>query len=222
MPLTIAVVQLKGGTGRSTLATNLAGALATLPGASAVLVDGDLPQGTSSAWFAAREKLWVGQYGAEVWARLNRITLAPVANHRELTAQVRRHADASFVVLDAPPRTAEMTRAMLLLADVVLVPCGPSLPELWATQDLLPVLEDVPHKPVVRLVWTRVRGGVGLSDELTGTAAKQLGITPLKTRLALRVTYAECLGDGQTVAEAGNRAAREELTALVREVRRLV
>ena len=55
MPLTIAVVQLKGGTGRSTVATNLAGALAVRH--RAVLVDGDLPQGTSSAWFAAREKL---------------------------------------------------------------------------------------------------------------------------------------------------------------------
>ena len=39
---------------------------------------------------------------------------------------------------------------------------------------------------------------------------------------ALRVTYAECLGDGQTVAEAGNRAARWELTSLAQEVRGLI
>lgn len=48
----IGVIQLKGGAGRSTLATNLAAALATR--GPTALVDCDLPQGTSAAWSALR------------------------------------------------------------------------------------------------------------------------------------------------------------------------
>ncbi|MEK9808994.1 MAG: ParA family protein [Candidatus Nanopelagicales bacterium] len=209
MPTTIAVVQLKGGTGRSTLATNLAGALATH--SPTVLIDGDMPQGTSAAWYAVR-------HGA---GRAGQLSLATASTTRELVAEAQRYQSAGYLVLDAPPRLADMAKAMLLMADAVLVPCGPSLPEVWATQDTLPVLTDIPHQPPVRLVWTRVRAGVGLSDELTATAAKQLGLAALKARLGYRVAYAAALGDGLTAGETGNRAAREELEALVREVRRL-
>lgn len=47
---TIGVIQLKGGTGRSTVASNLAGGL---PGPVA-LIDCDIPQGTAASWAALR------------------------------------------------------------------------------------------------------------------------------------------------------------------------
>jgi cellulose biosynthesis protein BcsQ len=46
----IGVIQVKGGAGRSTVATNIAGELAKI--GRTVLIDGDMPQGTSASWYA--------------------------------------------------------------------------------------------------------------------------------------------------------------------------
>ena len=47
----IGIIQIKGGVGRSTLATNLAAALTQI--GSTALVDADVPQGTSASWGGA-------------------------------------------------------------------------------------------------------------------------------------------------------------------------
>jgi chromosome partitioning protein len=52
MTKVIGIAQLKGGTGGSTLACNLAGELAKI--GITVLIDCDVPQGTSSSWAALR------------------------------------------------------------------------------------------------------------------------------------------------------------------------
>ena len=54
MPKVIGVIQVKGGAGRSTLSTNLAGELSKV--GKTVLIDGDMPQGTSASWFAVRQE----------------------------------------------------------------------------------------------------------------------------------------------------------------------
>ncbi|MCB1997034.1 MAG: ParA family protein, partial [Rhodoferax sp.] len=46
----LGVIQVKGGAGRSTVATNLAGELAKI--GRTVLIDCDMPQGTSASWYA--------------------------------------------------------------------------------------------------------------------------------------------------------------------------
>jgi len=51
----VGVVQLKGGAGRSTIATNLAAALSQ--DAVVALIDCDLPQGTSAAWGTLRKEI---------------------------------------------------------------------------------------------------------------------------------------------------------------------
>ena len=50
----IGIVQVKGGAGRSTLATNLAGELSKF--GRTVLIDGDMPQGTSASWYSIRQQ----------------------------------------------------------------------------------------------------------------------------------------------------------------------
>jgi chromosome partitioning protein len=50
----IGLVQVKGGAGRSTVSTNLAGELSKLD--KTVLIDCDMPQGTSASWFAVRQQ----------------------------------------------------------------------------------------------------------------------------------------------------------------------
>jgi Mrp family chromosome partitioning ATPase len=62
---TIGVIQVKGGAGRSTVSTNLAGELSKL--GKTVLIDCDMPQGTSASWFAVRQQAGKKAFQATWW-----------------------------------------------------------------------------------------------------------------------------------------------------------
>jgi chromosome partitioning protein len=209
----VGVIQVKGGAGRSTLATNLAGELSKL--GKTVLIDGDMPQGTSASWYAIREQ--AGKTGDLVGDT--------AADHRELIAKVEAHAkNADFIVLDGPPRIAEMTRAIMMLADLCLVPVGASVAEIWATSDVLTIIEQAKKvRPIdARMVWTRHRSFTNLAKELTEQATAELGLPILKTSMGLRVAYPEALGVGLTVAELPDQNARLDIRMLVAEARKIL
>lgn len=210
MAKVIGVIQVKGGAGRSTVSTNLAGALSKI--AKTVLIDCDMPQGTSSSWYAVR-------YEAGKAAGL---ICETASSYRELVALVEKHAKADYIVIDGPPRIAELTKATLVLADLCLVPVGASKAEIWATSDILDLIAEATKvKPInARMVWTRHRPQTKLAQELTEQARQELGLQALQTLIGLRVSYIEALGDGQTVAERSDPAAKAELQALIDEVRK--
>ena len=213
----IGVIQVKGGAGRSTVATNIAGELAKI--GRTVLIDGDMPQGTSASWYAIREQ--AGKAGGTD----NNLTADTAADHRELIAKVEQYKpDADFIVLDGPPRIAEMTRAIMVLADLCLVPVGASVAEIWATADVLAIIEQAKKVRAIdaRMIWTRHRSFTNLAKELTEQATAELGLPILKTSLALRVAYPEALGAGLTVAELPDQNARIELRFLIAEIRRIL
>jgi len=213
---TIGVIQVKGGAGRSTVSTNLAGELSKI--GKTVLIDCDMPQGTSASWFAVRKEATATD---DLVSKLKTDT---ASTHKELVSKVERHQDADFIILDCPPRIAEMTRAALVLADLCLVPVGASVAEIWATSDVLELVEQAKKvRPVdVRMVWTRHRPHTKLAKELTALATQELGLPILKTALALRVAYPEALGSGLTVAEMPDANAKAELRELVAEVRKII
>jgi len=205
----IAVAQVKGGSGRSTLATTLAGELSKQ--GDTVLVDCDMPQGTSSSWYAMRVEA----------GRTGRLHLDTAANHLEVIQKTELHTGSvQFIVLDGPPRIAEMTRAMTLLADLVLVPAGASMADLWATGDVLAMVTEAKavKRIKARLVWTRHRGFTNQAKALTEQAKGELGIKALDTAMGLRVAYVDALGSGLTAVETTDAQARAEVQALVAEV----
>jgi len=216
MPKVIGVIQVKGGAGRSTLSTNLAGELSKV--GKTVLIDGDMPQGTSASWFAVRKEATATD------DLVSKLMIDTASTHKELVSKVERHQDADFIILDCPPRIAEMTRAALVLSDLCLVPVGASVAEIWATSDVLELVEQAKKvRPVdVRMVWTRHRPHTKLAKELTALATQELGLPILKTVLALRVAYPEALGSGLTVAEMPDANAKAELRELVAEIRKII
>ena len=209
---TIGIIQVKGGAGRSTVSTNLAGELSKL--GKTVLIDCDMPQGTSASWFAVRDQS----------GRSGNLLADTATNHRELVAKVEQYQDADFIVLDGPPRIAELTRAILVLADLCLVPVGASAAEIWATGDLLTLVEEAKKvKPVMaRMIWTRHRPHTKLAQELSELASKELGLVALSTTLGMRVSYMQALGDGLTVAELAEPSAKAEIRLLTAEVQKLL
>lgn len=209
----IGIVQVKGGAGRSTLATNLAGELSKQ--GRTVLIDGDMPQGTSASWYAIRQQ--AGKAG--------NLTADTATDHLDLIAKVEHYRQqADFIVLDGPPRIAEMSRAMLVLADLCLMPVGASVAEIWATSDVLRLIEEAKQvRPVdVRMVWTRHRPQTNLAKELAAQAEGELGLPILKTPMGMRIAYVEALGAGLTAAEVGDSLARMEIRFLVAEVAKIL
>jgi len=207
----IGVVQVKGGVGRSTLATNLAAALSQH--GTTALIDADVPQGTSASWGALRERA----------GRLGQLTVAGVADHRTLVSRARELvAINDFVIVDGPPRLAEITRAIMVMSRLCLIPLGASAAEIWATADLVKTINEARERRLdinARIVWNRFREHTRSARELGDAAEKQLGLPALRSKLGYRVAYSEALARGLSVSEWPDRQAQEEFSALAAEIR---
>lgn len=202
MPV-IALAQGKGGAGKSTVAVNLA------VGLDAALVDADSPQFTSASWAAIRNKVPPLVVTADSTRGLVELV-------RELAKQ---HA---YVVIDAPARLLEMSRAILMVADVVLVPTALTMPDMWAVQDTLAVIKEAKRERrglKAALLFNRFRPHVKSNMELQA-AASGLSIAPLKTTLGQRVAYADAFAEGRGVLEWHDAQAKKEMRALVAEVKK--
>lgn len=201
----IAVAQQKGGSGKTTIAVNLAVAFAR-EGARVAVLDTD-PQGSLGRWFMARRER-LGDPGME----FSTSSAWGVGYECE---KLRRNAD--FVLVDTPPKVDADLRPALREADLVIVPVASSHVDLWATEGVLD-LAAREHKRAA-VVLNRAKAGARITEEVA-RAADELDADLATSRLAYRVVYAETLGDGLGVQEAARRGpACDEIAALAAEVR---
>jgi chromosome partitioning protein len=146
----IAVGNLKGGTGKSTIAVNLACALAA-DGAAVVLVDADA-QGTVTDWHA----------GTRLPVPVESLPLGGERDAQRWVARViRLKAGADHVVVDLPPQVGSGIASALLIADLFVIPVTPSGVDLRATGKALDLLRRARAvrgavKPACMLVPSRV------------------------------------------------------------------
>ena len=208
----IAVVQQKGGSGKTTLAANLAVACLGR-GMRVALLDTD-QQGSLGRWFMTRRER-LGETGtAAAGLEFSTSSAWGVAYECE---KLRKTAD--LVIVDTPPKVDADLRPALREADLVLVPVASSHVDLWATDGVLDLAAR--ERKSAWLVLNRTRAGTRLVDEVAAAAAElTAGVT--QARLANRVVYAETLGQGLGAIEAGHAAARAEVGALTDEVLRLL
>jgi chromosome partitioning protein len=206
----IGLVQVKGGAGRSTIATNLAAILSKQ--GKTILIDCDMPQGTSMSWYALRS----------AGKKADGLSLATARDHKELVELVQGFNQThDYIVLDAPPRIAEVTRVMLMLGDLLLIPLGASAAEIWATSDLLETIDEAKQKrPQLdyRILWNRYRSHTKSAKELSSAVHTELNAPELKTKLGYRVAYADALANGLSVIEWHDKNAKSEVTALGEEI----
>ncbi|MCA0272145.1 MAG: ParA family protein [Proteobacteria bacterium] len=199
----IAVVQQKGGSGKTTLAVNLAVAC-TRRGMTVALLDTD-PQGSLGRWFMARRER-LGDPGME----FSTSSAWGVSYECE---KLKRSAD--IVIIDTPPKVDADLRPALREADLILVPVASSHVDLWATDGVLDLAAR--ERKAAWMVLNRVRQGTRLSEDVA-RAAGELSAGLAEARLANRVAYAETLGQGLGAEEAGGKAVKDEVAALTDEV----
>jgi chromosome partitioning protein len=200
----ITVAQQKGGSGKTTLAVNLAVALSRA-GHSVALMDTD-PQGSAGRWFMTRiediEDPGVEFSTASAWG---------------VSYEVKKLSGAhDFVIIDTPPKADSDLRPALRAADLVLVPVASSHVDLWAVEAVLDLAERA-GKPAM-IVLTRARPGTRLSRDVAETAS-QMQAALAEAVVANRVVYAETLGQGRAALEAPKGPAHAEMGALVEEIR---
>ncbi len=197
----ISVVNQKGGSGKTTIAMQLAGTLARR-GNEVLVIDAD-PQGTATRCAAV-----VG------------LSAANTKVHREVGKFVNLYG---FIIIDTPPAAgSQITQSALLVADLALVPIIPSPYDMWAALEIRQAIEnakDVNENLKACLVINQCQSNTNLAKESIDVLPT-FGITVCKTQIRQRTVYRQSAAYGQTVHAFGSKAsaAIEEIEGLTDEV----
>jgi chromosome partitioning protein len=179
----LVIANQKGGVGKSTTAANLAVAAEAARKGPAVLIDTD-PQGTLSAWWNARE--------AETPA------FSPTTI-KELPEKLQglKAAGYALAVIDTPPAITDAIRAVVAMADLVVIPVRPSPHDLRAVGSTVELVQST-GKPFV-FALTQAKPNTRLT--VTGVAALSAHGVVAPAIVHDRVDYAGSMIDGRTVQE---------------------
>jgi chromosome partitioning protein len=212
----IAVGNLKGGVGKTTLTVNLACELASSKTRVAV-IDADT-QETAVEWAQAGDGLPVD------------VQPLPLENERDMTAWYRKARaiaqDVDHVVIDLPPHIGAATSAALMVSDLLLVPVTPSTLDVNAAVKALSLLEEARRergdgKPGCLLVPSRVdrRTAVGKQAE---AMLHELG-ERVGPAVGQRAAFIDAGALGDFVGRYASRStADQEIKTLAAVVKRMV
>lgn len=201
----IAVLNQKGGSGKTTIATHLARALQKLD-YSVLLVDSD-PQGSARDWSAVDES--------------NPVTVIGI-DRPTIDRDLKSVAKKDFVVIDGAPQASDLALSAIKAADFILIPVQPSPYDIWATSDLVDLvkqrIEVTDSKLQAAFVVSRSIKGTKIGTEIS-EALLGYELPVLETRITQRVVYPTSAAIGTTVLDVEPTSdAAKEINSLALEL----
>lgn len=203
-----AVLNQKGGVGKTTVATHLATAL-LFEGLNSMLVNSD-PQDSALDWASVRTN--------------HPLPVVTIDNPTALERDVRRTlAHMDMVVIDGAPSIDKLAISAIKTADLIIIPVQPSPYDIWATAELVDMIkqrqEFTNGTPKACFMVSRAIKGSTLAKEVKD-ALEEYGFPVLESRFSQRVAFPNSATGGFTVMETEpNGEAAGEVRALVQELR---
>jgi chromosome partitioning protein len=205
MGVTISLLNQKGGSGKTTLATNIATGLSRA-GGRVLLVDTD-PQGSARDWRAANESNPIPVIG------LDRPSLA--SDLKDFSQQY------DIVVIDGAPQLKELAASAIRVSDAILMPVQPSPYDIWATADLVELIkarqEITDGRTQAAFLVSRAIQNTRLSSEVID-ALSHYSLPIFKSMTYQRVVYATSASEGLSVYDADDEKAKTEIQSIVEEL----
>jgi len=210
----IALIQQKGGVGKSTITANLAGELLK-KGRKVRILDLD-PQQSLAQWASLGTGLLSGLVEA-----------VSTDKPKEFKATLDRvKATADRVLLDCPPGLPDIGLVAALVADLALLPVTPSPLDVIASRKALDLMREAQSqrrdkRPLIAFVPSKVIHNTVLGRDL-GTTLKPLGETILPG-ISQRIAIAEAVLQGLTLREyAAGSEGVEEFQQLATAIERMI
>ncbi len=193
----ISFVNQKGGVGKTTSAINFAASLKR-KNYKLLFIDAD-PQGSATQWHAVENN-----NAFEILHHPQPISGNEI---EELSHQY------DYLVIDAPPAIGDITKSILAVTELSIVPLSPSSLDIWSCKGTLEMIDDARQENPdldARLLINRKIPGTRVGRE----ARDSLGVfdmSILDTELCQRVAYIDAMTSGVSVMQyaPGSKAADE-------------
>ena len=208
---TLFVGSTKGGTGKSTIATNLS-VLLNQEGES-LLIDTDLNR-SASYWAGVRSE-------SEVSPRVPCIQLYGKSVNHELPQLANKY---DHIIVDGAGHDSAEFRSALIHSKIFLLVLKPSQFDVWSLDHLEPILDQVTSSFNPDLVTKIVLNQASTHpfDNMTEKALDVLmeykNVSVCKSVIRHRKAFQSSIETGQGVSEGPDRKAKEEIMNLYKEI----
>ena len=202
----ITIAQQKGGTGKTTLAVNLALSFIKFHNFKVAIIDTD-PQGSLGKWYMIRNdkgysnknltfktaSLWGAQYESKILKETNDV-----------------------IIIDTPPKIESDARPAIEAADLVLIPLAPSHVDFWATEAIIEIAKKAKRKILTQINRANHRSKL-IQD--TYEYIKSINVLSTNTLLGHRQIFVSSMGEGRTVVEKQRKGkAIDEIKGITNQI----
>ena len=206
----ISILNQKGGSGKTTIAINLARAY-QLQGHSVLLVDSD-KQGSSRDWQSADEN-----------NPIPLLVLDQVSIDRDIKKVVNKY---KYIIVDGSPQATEIAVATIRASNFILIPMQPSPFDIWASSNLIELVKQgmtENQNLKAAIVLTRLVKNTKIGNEIS-QIIHDFELPVLKSNIGQRTCYPYSASLGQTIFDT-ERASSEpvaEINTLANEITQLM